>query len=112
MKKIVFSALIMLFGLGVYAQQTPAATASQKPAVAKKIADTPQQEAQKLVDMLTQNGTYTDLQKKSIYDVALDAVKKRKAIAALKTTDAAAYAQKEMDIFINMSSKIKEIENQ
>lgn len=112
MKKIVFSALIMLFGLGVYAQQAPATTVNQKPAVAKKVADTPAQEAQKLVDMLTQNGTYTATQKKSIFDVALDAVKKRKAIASLKATDAAAYAQKEMDIFVNMSTKIKEIENQ
>lgn len=111
MKKFVFSALMMLFGLGLYAQQAPTAAVSQKPA-AVKTPDTPQQEAQKLVDMLTQDKTYSETQKKSIFDVALTAVKERKAIASLRTSNPSAFAQKEMDIFVKMTEKIKDIESQ
>ncbi len=100
----------MLFGLGAYAQDAaPAATTQKAPAV-QKAPDTPEQEAQKLVDMLTQGATYTAEQKKQIHAVAVNAVKQRKALASLKASDPSAYAEKEMNIFIEMSNAIKEIE--
>jgi len=114
MKKLLFSLCMILFGLGAYAQENVAATAKvqQAPAKVQKAPETPEQEAQKLVDMLTQGATYTDEQKKQIHAIAVTAVKKRKALASLKASDPSAYAEKEMNIFIEMSNSIKEIENQ
>jgi len=110
MKKLLFSLCVMLFGLGAYAQDAaPTAKTNQAPVV-QKAPETPEQEAQKLVDMLTQGATYTAEQKKQIQTVAVTAIKKRRALASLKTADPSAYAQKEMDIFIEMSNAIKEIE--
>ena len=112
MKKLLFSLCVMLFGLGAYAQETAsAAKVNEAPAKVQKAPDTPEQEAQKLVDMLTQGASYTEEQKKQIHTIAVTAVKKRKALASLKASDPSAYAQKEMDIFIEMSNAIKEIEN-
>jgi len=103
----------MLFGLGAYAQEAaPEAKVNQAPAKVQKAPDTPEQEAQKLVDMLTQGTTYTDVQKKQIHEVAVNAVKKRKALTSLKASNPSAYAQKEMEIFTDMSNAIKEIEQQ
>ncbi len=112
MRKFLFSAFVMLIGLGAYAQEaTPAV--NQAPAVkAKKVELTPKQEAQKLVDMLTQDMELDASQKEQILEVALNAVKQRQGLASLKASDPNAYAQKEMDIFIDMSGKIKDIENQ
>ncbi len=114
MRKLLFSLCVMLFGLGAYAQEdvAAAAEAQQAPAKVQKAPDTPEQEAQKLVDMLTQGTSYTAEQKEKIHTIAVAAVKKRKALASLKATDPSAYAKKEMDIFIEMSNSIKEIENQ
>lgn len=113
MKKLLFSLCVMLFGLGAYAQETaPEAKVNQAPAKVQKAPETPEQEAQKLVDMLTQGATYSDVQKKQIHEIAVNAVKKRKALASLKASNPSAYAQKEMDIFIEMSNAIKEIEQQ
>jgi len=67
MKKLLFSLCIMLFGLGAYAQETVAKTAEVQKApvkVQKAAPETPEQEAQKLVDMLTQGATYTAEQEK------------------------------------------------
>ncbi len=111
MKKLVFSVLMMFFGLTIYAQNAPAQSVKQNASTAKVI-DTPEQEAKKLVDMLTQSGTYSDAQKKDIYAVALNAVKQRKAIASLRTTDPEGFARKEMEIFTNMSQAIRDIEKQ
>jgi len=104
----------MLFGLGAYAQEAaPEAKVNQAPAKVQKAPDTPEQEAQKLVDMmLTQGAIYTDVQKKQIHEVAVNAVKKRKALTSLKASNPSAYAQKEMEIFTDMSNAIKEIEQQ
>lgn len=112
MRKLLFSLCLMLFGFGAYAQDAaPATKVNQAPAKVQKAApETPEQEAQKLVDMLTQGASYTAEQKKQIHTVAVTAVKKRKALASLKTSDPSAYAQKEMEIFIEMSNAIKEIE--
>ncbi len=110
MKKLLFSLCVMLFGLGAYAQEAPEAKVNEAPVKVQKAPDTPEQEAQKLVDMLTQGATYTDVQKKQIHEIAVNAVKKRKALASLKASNPSAYAQKEMDIFIEMSNAIKEIE--
>lgn len=112
MRKFLFSAFVMLIGLSAFAQEAAPAV-NQAPAVkAKKVELTPKQEAQKLVDMLTQDRNFDAAQKSQILEIALNAVKKRQNLANLKESDPSAYAQKEMDIFIDMSSKIKEIENQ
>lgn len=112
MRKLLFSLCVMLFGLGAYAQDAAPAQVNQAPAKVKaqKAPETPEQEAQKLVDMLTQGASYTDEQKKQIHAIAVNAVKQRKALASLKKSNPSAYAEKEMNIFIEMSNAIKEIE--
>lgn len=110
MKKFLFSAFVMLIGFSAFAQETPKAI-NQAPAVkTQKVELTAEQEAQKLVDMLSQGRDFDATQKQKIREVALDAVKKRETLQGLKKTDPSAYAQKEMEIFVEMSDKIKEIE--
>jgi len=112
MRKFLFSAFVMLIGFSAFAQESPAAV-NQAPAVkAQKVELTAAQEAQKLVDMLTQGADLDATQKEKIHAVALEAIKKRQSLKGLKKTDPTAYAEKEMDIFVDMSSKIKEIEGQ
>lgn len=110
MRKFLFSAFVMLIGFSAFAQESPAAV-NQAPAVkAQKVELTAQQEAQKLVDMLSQGRDFDATQKQKIHEVALNAVKKRESLQGLKKTDPDTYAQKEMEIFVEMSNKIKEIE--
>lgn len=110
MRKFLFSAFVMLIGLSAFAQE--AAVAKQAPAVAaKKVVMTAEQEAEKLVDMMSQAKDYTEAQKQKIREIALNTVKKREALASLKKTDPDGYAKKEMALFMEMSEKIKEIES-
>jgi len=111
MRKFLFSAFVMLIGLSAFAQEE-AVVAKQAPAVkAKKVVMSAEQEAQKLVDMMSQSKDYTEAQKQKIHEVALNTVKKREEIASLKKTDPDGYAKKEMTLFMEMSEKIKEIES-
>lgn len=110
MRKFLFSAFVMLIGLSAFAQEKPVAT-NQAPAVKAKVVMSAKQEAEKLVDMMSQAKDYTEAQKQKIREVALNTVKKREAIASLKKTDPDGYAKKEMILFTEMSEKIKEIES-
>ena len=111
MRKLLFSLCVMLFGLGAYAQDAAPAKVNQAPAKVQKAPETPDQEAQKFVEMFSQGQNYTAEQKKQIHAIALTAVRKQKALAPLKKTDPTTYAEKEMEIFIDMNKAIKEIEN-
>jgi len=113
MRKLLFSAFVMLIGLSAFAQGQPAAVKQQAPAVtAKKAVVSADEEARKLVDMMSQDKEYSETQKQKIREIALNTVKKRNELAPLKKTDPNSYAKKELDLFMEMSEKIREVERE